>query len=474
VEAQPTPDAGPDPGSAAAGCRLLLVFHLLLIGVLASSEPGGMTRYIDAQAGLDGATGDAPAAPWRTLHRARAQVLPPGSAILLRRGSVFREQLTPLSGAPGRPIRYAAYGTGPKPVLLGSLAAERAADWVHEGDGIWRCASDLPMDVGNLYFLTAGAVAVGHKRWRLADLADDGDFWCDREEWRRSGRVVLRMRARVNPVHLHPGARVELAIRRHIVDYQDAHDLAFEDLDLRYGGAHGFGGGNTRTIAIRRCDISWTGGGDLDGKRSTRFGNGIEFWADASGHLVEDCRIWEVYDTALTNQSHGRPVIQRGIAYRGNTTWNCGMASLEVWSRPAASVVEDIVFERNTCVDAGYGWAGGPDQRPVAHGAHLCLWGNEGTLRRIAFRGNTFCRARQTLIYQDPCWRLGQAVACDRNRYWQDDGGLLFRSDPAVRFSLGQFAEYRRMTGYDAGSAVAEPRFREAAAGDFRQSPDSR
>jgi hypothetical protein len=338
---------------------------------------------------------------------------------------------------------------------------------------MWRCATDLPMDAGNLYFLTSGKVEVGRKRWQKADLATDGDFWCDREEWRRTGKVPLWMRARMNPAWLRPGAEIEVAIRSHIVDYQNAHDVVFEDLSLRHGGAHGFGGGGTQRIIIRHCDIAWIGGGDLDGQRNIRFGNGIEFWGDARDHLVEGCRISEIYDTALTNQSHGQAVAQRGIVYRNNVIWNCGMASLEIWTRPATSRVEDVVFSGNTCVDAGYGWAGGSDQRPVPHGAHLCLWGNEGLLSRITLTNNIFCRARQTLIYQDPCWRLANAVVCNRNRFWQVDDGLLFRCGPNLRLDVTRFADYRQATGYDATSMIAEPQFVAATNGDFRQLPAS-
>ena len=74
---------------------------------------------------------------------------------------------------------------------------------------------------------------------------------------------------------------VELALTRHIVNQGGKQDITYDGLAVRYGGAHGFGGGKTRRITIRNCDLCWIGGGlqffKPDG-RPVRFGNAIEFW----------------------------------------------------------------------------------------------------------------------------------------------------------------------------------------------------
>jgi hypothetical protein len=48
-----------------------------------------------------------------------AAPLKPGDRVLLRRGDVWRESLTAVSGDEGAPMTYAAFGTGAKPLLMG-------------------------------------------------------------------------------------------------------------------------------------------------------------------------------------------------------------------------------------------------------------------------------------------------------------------------------------------------------------------
>ncbi|NMA46589.1 MAG: hypothetical protein GX945_08510, partial [Lentisphaerae bacterium] len=122
-------------------------------------------------------------------------------------------------------------------------------------------------------------------------------------------------------------------------------------------------------ITIRGCDIYYIGGAHQftrpDGK-PVRFGNGIEFWGNAKDNLVENCRLWEIYDAALTNQ--GRYDTEVNITYRNNVIWNAEF-SFEYWNR---KLTENITFVNNTCVDAGHGWAHA--QRPDPNGAHLMFY----------------------------------------------------------------------------------------------------
>jgi hypothetical protein len=56
------------------------------------------------------------ALPWRTIAKANAAALKPGDRVLLRKGDVWREQLTVRrSGTAGNPIVFGAYGSGANP-----------------------------------------------------------------------------------------------------------------------------------------------------------------------------------------------------------------------------------------------------------------------------------------------------------------------------------------------------------------------
>jgi hypothetical protein len=63
--------------------------------------------------------------------------LAPGDQVLFRRGQRWRGQLVPQSGDASGVTLYGAFGEGNKPVLLGSVAADRTEDWQPAGEGIW-------------------------------------------------------------------------------------------------------------------------------------------------------------------------------------------------------------------------------------------------------------------------------------------------------------------------------------------------
>ena len=95
---------------------------------------------------------------------------------------------------------------------------------------------------------------------------------------------------------------------------------------------------------------------------------GVELWGGAHDHLVEGNRIWEIYDSALTNQNSSALVRQYNITYRNNFIRNAEY-SFEYWNHPETALTKNIRFVNNTCVDAGGGWA---HARP----ASPCCWAN--------------------------------------------------------------------------------------------------
>lgn len=320
-------------------------------------------------------------------------------------------------------------------------------------------AIPLSVDVGNIIF-DHGA-ATGVKKWSEAELRQDGDFLYDAQTW----QVKLRM-------SVHPATQfrsIELALRRHIIDQGGRGYVGYENLDLRYGAAHGIGGGSTHHITVRDCDLSYIGGGHQftrpDGK-PVRFGNGIEFWSGARDCLVEGCRLWDIYDAALTNQGSGTNV-QENITYRHNVIWNSEY-SFEYWNRDATSRTRNILFEHNTCVNAGQGW--GHRQRPDPNGRHLMFYDNTAATEDFHVRGNIFCNAT------DSCLRLHgrdwtAALKMDHNCWFQARGPLFLWQNEKV--GPDRFAAFQQRHGFDRHSVVADPRLVDPVHHDFRLAPDS-
>lgn len=265
----------------------------------------------------------------------------------------------------------------------------------------------LGPDVGNI--ILDGKKAA-FKRWTLNDLKAQDDFCYERGE----GRVWFY--SKENPAKIYNS--IEAAVMRHVVNHSNLHDAIFDGLDIRYGSAHGFGGTNCSRTIVRNCDVSWIGGGDqyLEGGngRRVRFGNGLEYWSDAEDNLVENCRFWEIYDAAITNQGAGTNV-EKNIVYRNNLIWNCEY-SFEYWNRDASSVTASIAFIDNVCLNAGYGW--GHEQRPDKNGRCLMFYSNTAQTTNFIVKGNVFANATESLVRSDVEWKPEEPRLLE-NVYWQ-------------------------------------------------------
>lgn len=330
--------------------------------------------------------------------------------------------------------------------------------------GIWRASLDncdpINRDVGIL-ILNHGE-KWGVKKWRTDDLKAPLDYWYDADK----KRVIVACDA--NPAQTFKS--VELAITRHVVDEGGRHDITYDGLAVRYGAAHGFGGGTTKRITIRNCDVYWIGGGlqffHSDG-RPVRYGNGIEFWGGAVGNLVERNRLWEIYDAALTNQGNGKNSDQIDIIYRDNVIWHAEY-SFEYWNRPETTVTRNVLFEHNTCVDAGYGWAHA--QRPDINGAHLMFYHNPAITSNVVVQNNLFVRSSDRCTRMSNDWRKGLTMR--NNLYWSPDKPIMRWLDK-THYQAADFARYQSELGLDDHSIVAEPQFVDAAAHDYRLKPGS-
>ena len=343
--------------------------------------------------------------------------------------------------------------------------------------GLWRAELDMsraiPADVG--IFICNHGEKWGVKRWSNPEwevaansswqshitMTNDLDYLYSAQEQRV---YVVSDR--------NPGERfdsIELAMTRHIVQQGGKHDVVYDGLWVRYGAAHGFGGGSTRNLTIRNCDISWIGGGLQFWRRNektgrivypVRYGNGIEFWGTCHNNLVERNRLWECYDAATTNQGSRDDEID--ITWRDNVIWNSEY-SFEYWN---AKLTRNITFEHNTCVDAGFGWA--HTQRHNPNGAHLMYYHNRAATTNFVVRANIFCRATEWTCRSGLDWRYG--LVHDGNVVWNDGKVPVLRWLEGKNLVLADWEGYRKL-GFDPNGIWAEPQFVDPARRDYRLKP---
>jgi hypothetical protein len=315
----------------------------------------------------------------------------------------------------------------------------------------------LTVDVGNIIF-DDGRVC-GWKKWSVEELEKPYDYHYDGSSW----RVFLY--SEVNPATVHKS--IELALRRHVINQSNTHHVVYDGLAVKYGAAHGFGGGNTHHLVIRNCDLSYIGGGHQfthESGRPVRYGNAIEFWGAAHDNLVEGCQIWEVYDAALTNQGRGPSSKQFNITYRNNLIRNAEY-SFEYWNHPETALTKDIRFVNNTCVDAGSTWAHG--QRPDPNGSHLMFYSNTAVTSGIEVKYNIFSNVTEWGSRYSSGWKTLPDL--DYNLWFSQRGVMVnWFGRP-----IGSFEDYRQLTGLDPHSRFADPEFVDAEHGDYRPAPAS-
>jgi len=455
-----------------------MVPALAALAALANMSASGAVYYADSRNGDDSCDGMSADTAWRSLEKVNAAPLKPGDSMLFRRGSFWRGQLDSKNGEPGNPVRYGAYGEGPKPLFLGSESRSAVGDWVGDGDGVWKTKNPVPQDVGIL--ICDHGRRWGVKKWARDELSRELDYWHDED----SHHVFVKSHG--NPAKMFRS--IELAKKGTVVSHRGRHDVIWESLAIMYSGGFAFAGGQAFRLVVSNCDMGWIGGSfqkwkEKDGVRTpVRYGNAVEYWSPSWSNVVERCRIWQVYDAALTPQtSRSRHPIHH-IAFRDNVIWQCEY-SFEYWNHDPKSYTADIVFEHNTCVDAGDVWSHA--QRPNPNGAHVMSYRNEAPCTNIIVRNNIFCRTTDRAIRVFNDWRSGAMFY--NNLYWVPENAIyryegadlpyrIRRTNETERVfgaRAEEFVRYQKTMGMDVSSVYGEPQFVDAERRDYRLKPGS-
>jgi len=285
-------------------------------------------------------------------------------------------------------------------------------------------------DVGNIIY-NDGEV-IGEKVSQLSQLKKQDQF-CYEAIYQK-----LSVYSEDNPALKY--SKIDCAISKDIISVSDKSYINIKDLDIRYGSACGIYGENAHHINISGCDISFIGGSYLmwEGK-IVRYGNGITFYNSNHDINVERCRIWDIYDTGVTNQGKGYETEQYNISYRNNTIWNCEY-SFEYWNLYSHSETRNVYFENNVCSDAGYGWS--HNQREIQNGIHVLLSSNMAETSNIIIRNNTFKNAKKVAIYLSKEWNGLDKLILDDNVYMQPEEGYLIWHDNDV-FRIEDYRRYQ-------------------------------
>jgi hypothetical protein len=420
---------------------LTLIFSILILNSQFFILNSSAREYYVSNSGNDSNTGSSPAQAWKTLDKVNKSAFIGGDIIKFECEGIWRGQLVPVSGKEEKYITYTSYGSGAKPLFLGSQEKNNESDWKNEGDNIWSTGK-FNIDVGNIIF--DNGKQCGIKMWNKKDLDFQNEFWYDKEN------KNLLLYSVDNPAKIYKD--IECALTDHIINQWGKSYIIYDGLHLAYGAAHGVGGGDTHHIIVRNCDISFIGGGCQYG--TVRYGNGIEFWSGAHDNTVENCRIWDIYDAGLTNQGNSKNS-QYNIYYKNNVIWNCDY-SFEYWNGPETSETHDIYFENNLVLNAGYGWSNKESQR----GYDLMLYPNKAKTYNFFIRNNIFLNAKRSyMIIMSKDWNGLDNLVIDNNYIFNRTGSAMiywggWRRKTAKLYSCYDFEQYKKDTGKDKNSKM--------------------
>ena len=308
-------------------------------------------------------------------------------------------------------------------------------------------------EVGNVILNNSAA---GVRKWDLASCTAQGNWFWD------STNRILEIYSYANPASVYNDIKLCNALV--IVDNANKSYITIDGLSIKYGGTSGVGyGSNSHHQTIKNCDVAWCGGKQW-GVTTTRLGNGIDFYDNSHDNLVENCRIWEIYDAGVSNQGGTNGTIQSNITYQNNQIWNCEY-SYESFNLGTSTTANNILFENNTCYNAGGGWS--HNQRTDPSGFHVWLANPPTTITNFVVRNNIFDTAVSVGYYN---WSNVYANYIIDYNLWNQPSGNLIRIG-STYYTQSQFANYKSVTGWDAHSLTGNPKFIGKDVGDFRLLP---
>ncbi len=307
-------------------------------------------------------------------------------------------------------------------------------------------------EVSNIVF---NGTTGGARKWSQSNLTSQGNWFWDKTN------KVLKVYSTSNPASYYSNSQIVINGILVLLNSKSYCDI--DGFALQFGD-YGIVANSCNNINIQNCDISWIGGSEFSAP--TRKGNGIEFWANASNVMVQNCKIWQCYDAGITNQSSIANTIQNNITYRNNQVWNCEY-SYEYFNTGAGSTTSNIFVENNTFYSAGSGW--GHNQREASTytlGYHLRLANRtEATHTNFIIKNNIFY---SSVAESHHNWDTSYSrYKIDYNLYYQPSGnavGINF----TYYYPISKSSSYQSITKWDTNSKfVTGQVFTNAASKDF-------
>lgn len=320
----------------------------------------GNTYYISND-GNDDNDGLSPDTPWATIDKLKTydDLLQPGDAVLFERGGEWRVSFIAQKG-----VSYGAYGSGPKPVLNGSLCnyADPSLWETTDIPFVYKCTEPIE-NAGVIVLDYTGILGNYNEKLATKEMVGKGDFTgvadlkTDNSYYNNIAEKTLYFCSHKG----NPGVRyrsIEISQRNSMICSKGA--AVIENFDIKFSG---YGVVGIKYANVRNCVFSYMGGCRLEANEDATVvcGNAVEIYGNVDYLHVENCWIYQMCDTGLTHQNW-TPVydcIQSNITFIGNVIEYC-FWSIE-FNNPAANdnsqrLIENFTHSYNVCNMGGYGF----------------------------------------------------------------------------------------------------------------------
>lgn len=420
---------------------------LLAIFMVSKTIPAiATTYYVDATNGNDSNNGFTPGTAWKTTSKVSGSSFNPGDFILFKRGEVFRGGFnTNSSGTSDSPITYGAYGEGEKPLLLGSVTLNTESNWSSAGTNLWASPAILPVDIGFILFNSESPANVGLKCWSLIDVNAEKKYWYDST----NKRIVLYCSQ--NPAKKYQSVEVARsnAMYEHFINVYRNY-IKIENLAIKYVNTHGicFNSGVVG-IEVRNCDISYGGGAWL--RETTRYGNGVDLWRDATDCTIDGCKIGQFFDSGITLEGQSNLSTVSDIHVTNNIFWGNHMANMELAYYHNSTTLKNIYLENNISIGAGLGWAN-LQRTEAVMGWDLATWTSSvGSFDGFYVKNNVYYESKSFSLYHR--WKTPITnFVMDYNYYFKSSGTMI--DDHQNRYTMAQFSTYQNDIKRDTNSSA--------------------
>ena len=428
------------------------ILYIIMILVLITSASATDYYYCKGNGtnGDDANDCSTPALACKTVIDMNTKSLVAGDNVLFCKGGRWDlldepSVINDLNGNSSGNITYMSYGTGAKPIFTRSI---NDSTWTNLGSNIWKSDTTINDDVGLIIFNNDSSFGIKHST--LVGIDTQGDFFYNSTD----DKTYLYSAS--NPSTYYTS--IELSKKGNIFDLATgAHNIVIRDLDLRYSAKDAvFINSDTSYIYIINNSISWIGGAYQSG--SLRYGNCLEVVGAASktskyiyflNNNINQCYdagvSWQS-DTTVVNSNFSHHYYDYNII--SNTRY-----CYEFFQHNSTSTTNDMIFDHNTCINSGGGFAGTSNGKGIRCGI-------QRGFTNITVTNNIFYNSTQYGI-EFTFYVPFTNTTYNNNLFYEDNSGdvLVYDGGTSYHYTAADFSSYQGSTGLDSSSALGNPTF---------------